>query len=217
MELKIKSWDNVTLSTYNKIEKIMLSSDDEIDKNIQIISLLADADEDEIADLPLSEFQRLIGESSFLATPPKVTQLISTKYILNGVEYDLQTNLELMTAKQYMDFKQYSVDYSRNRKYLIACFLLPKGVKKYSDGYDVGEVAKAVEEHMGMVEVMRICNFFLQRYRALTVGILSLQVKKMKREMKREKDMEKRKEMMKAVGITQQYLNSLKNGDGSIL
>ena len=217
MELKYKDWHTITLEIYNEIEKILVSSDEEIDKNVQLLAVLTETDEDTIGDLPLSEFQQLIADSAFLSTPPAITPLTTTKFKFGENEYELQTNLQLMSAKQFIDYQNFSINYSKNRKYLIACFLLPKGKRKYADGYDVADVAADVEKNMSMIEVIRICNFFLQRYNALTMATLSLQIKKMKREMKKEKETARKMAMMEAIGVTQTYLNSLKNGDGFTL
>lgn len=171
MELKYKSWDNITIKIFNKLNSIKLEEYDDdslLNANVKLLSILCDADEQEIESLPLHEFGRLIKEMSFIEKPLPQTN-IKMLYNINGNVYHLNTNIKKMTTAQYIDFQTlYKQDKSNVAK-ILACFMIPKG-KKYGE-YDIDDVVKELNEHFSIVDAETIMFFFAESYQKLITNI----------------------------------------------
>lgn len=211
MELKYKKWDDISVELFDKIKEVLNKKGiDEIDKNIGIVSILCDTDEDEISSLPITEFSKLVEQTAFLNKMPRVE--IRDKYVINGKKYNVFTNLKKMTTAQYIDFQTLQKNYNKNLKYLLAVFLIPEN-KEYGD-YDIDEVADDLYRHLSIADAESIMFFFAMSYRALTQGILTYSISQMKKEMRKEKNKILKFKIGRAIIQMIQTKNLLKNGDG---
>ncbi len=186
MELKYKSWDDITINIYNKLKNIKLDIGDEVDMleyNVELLSVLCDVDVQEIENLPLSEFNNLLKQSEFISKEIKRGR---TKFIykINNKEYFFQTNPRLLTTAQFIDLQTY-IKNKNEIEYILSCCLIPNG-KKYGE-YNLEEVIKEIREHLSIVNALSIQFFFIQLYRKLKIAFqtsLEKQIKKLKKKNK---------------------------------
>lgn len=211
MELKYKKWDDISVELFDKIKEVLNKKGiEDIDKNISIVSILSEKDEDEISNLPITEFSKLVEQTAFLNEMPKVE--IKDKYIINGKKYNVFTSLKKMTTAQYIDFQTLQKNYNKNLKYLLAVFLIPDGAE-YGD-YDIDEVADELYRHLSIADAESIMFFFVMSYRALMQGMLTYSISKMKKEMRKTKDKILKIKIGRAIIQMNQMKNLVKNGDG---
>ena len=189
MELKYKSWNDINISTYNKLKSIKLESGDNINLinyNIQLLSILTDISEEDIENLGLDKFNALVKATDFLREEIKTvkTKLI---YNINGKEYYFQTNPRLLTTGQFIDFQTY-IKNDSSIEHILSCCLIPYN-KKYGD-YDVEEVIKDIAEHLSIVDALSIQFFFVQLYEKLKIAFQTSLINQMKKLEKKNKSKE---------------------------
>lgn len=221
MKLKYKSWKDISVNVYDKLQErvkaVHLTGDETLDgisQNIALISVLCETDEDTIANLGVDKFGKLVREIEFLKDMPKVE--IKTDYELNGKKYEVWLDIQNMNMAQYIDFQTFYKESEKHTKELIACFLLPKG-KKYCDGYQIAEVIDDIGNYLSIVDARSIMFFFTLAFRSLTKAMLNYSTKKMKKAMKNEKDREKVNKIKIAIQKMEEAMNLVENGDGLII
>lgn len=211
MELKYKKWDDISVELFDKIKEVLNKKGiEDIDKNISIVSILSEKDEDEISNLPITEFSKLVEQTAFLNEMPKVK--IKDNYIINGKKYNVFMNLKKMTTAQYIDFQTLQKNYYKNLKYLLAVFLIPDG-KEYGD-YDIDEVADELYRHLSISDAESIMFFFVMSYRALMQGMLTYSISQMKKEMRKTKNKILKIKIGRTILHLIQMKNLVKNGGG---
>lgn len=220
MELKYKSWKEISINTYNKLMEALQEApvtDDvtlnNLNQEIAILSVLCDVDEDEIASLTQAQFIDLVKQTSFLQSMPKID--IKDKYTLNGKKYELFLSLKDMTMAQYIDFQTLYKDQDKYFRELLACFIIPKGCK-YGEGYNIDDAVKDIGEYLSIVEANSIMFFFALLYRSLTQAMLTFSIRQMKKAMRKEKDKDRKIKIQQAIEETKRAVDLAKNGDGSI-
>ena len=203
MELKYKNWKEISINTFKKLQEVISDvpvTDDEtlntINNNIAMLSVLCDVDEDAIASLTTTEYIRLVDESVFLSEMPKVK--VTDKYIINGNEYEVFLSLKNMSVAQYIDFQTFYKEQDKYYRELLACFLIPKGMK-YGEGYDMDKVVADIGEHLSIVDANSIMFFFVLLYRSLTKVTINCSIKDMKKMMRKEKNKEQRMKIQQAI------------------
>lgn len=214
MELKYKNWNDITIGKFSEIEQALQEDMYVEDQEIFFMSLLCDCSEDDILDLPLTEFQRLKRECAFLNQKPKITNKCPDKIIINGKTCDVIKDIKKLTAAQYIDFQQMAVNPDLFLPNLIACFVVPEG-KKYGKDYDVGDFANEIEQSLSIITALDMFHFFQNAFLNSIKGIrlyLDLKIKKMSRKAKTKEQ----KESLKKARIMVNQLLSEKNGDGLV-
>lgn len=216
MDLKYKSWKDITIEVYDKLRNLKTEVNDEeqtLELNVKLLSILCDVDEDTVGDLPLTEFSELIAKTEFLKDMPKYT--IETKYKIGDREFDVQTNLRTLTTAQFIDFQTMVKEPDKNLSNLLACFMLPKG-KKYGEDYDIIEVAEFLKKNMSIATARSVMFFFTLEYQALQKTILRYSIKDLKKQMKKEKNEETKKKLEEAIQQMIRLNNLMVVGDGGI-
>lgn len=219
MELKYKSWKDINVNTFIRLQlewqnfettgdKVM----DDLNRSIILLSILCDTTEDEITNLSKSEFTTLLHQTVFINDMPKVK--IQDKYVINGKKYKVFLTLQDMSISQYIDFQTFYKEQEKYFKELIACFLIPDG-KKYGE-YDINEVIDDIGNHMTIVDAYSILFFFVLLYQSLTKAILNYSIKDMKKMMKKEKNKEQKMKMEKSIAEMKKAMDSLNDGVGFI-
>lgn len=214
MELKYKSWKDITVNVFEELKNIPTSNGDvleNLNSNISLLAILCDVDEDEIADLTTTEFNRLLNQTAFLADMPKAK--IIDKYIINGHKYNVHLAVSEMTMNQYIDFQTFCKDKEKYMKNLIACFLIPEG-KKYCDGYKIEDVIKDIGD-MPITAAYSIMFFFIILFQSLTKVMLRSSERNLKKAMKK-MNKEEQEKMKMVVKMLKQLRISVENGDGFI-
>lgn len=194
----IDSYDKLSIGKWQEIleisETIGMSEEE---KNIAVIAVLNDLTEDEVLNLPLSQFAELNKATAFLTQLPQ-KRLMADKYILGDTEFKVLINLTQMTAGQYIDYQTYVKDPDNNLVQIISIFLIPKG-KKYNEDYDMAEVHKLIKEHLSIVDAMSISAFFLLLSEISIKTTLTSSIKKMKKMMRKEKNKEQKNKLREAI------------------
>ena len=194
----IDSYDKLSIGKWQEIleisETIGMSEEE---KNIAVIAVLNDLRDDEVLNLPLSQFAELNKATAFLTQLPQ-KRLMADKYILGDTEFKVLINLTQMTAGQYIDYQTYVKDPDNNLVQIISIFLIPKG-KKYNEDYDMAEVHKLIREHLSIVDAMSISAFFLLLSEISIKTTLTSSIKKMKKMMRKEKNKEQKNKLREAI------------------
>ena len=220
MELKYKNWKEISVNTFKKLQANINNAEEDgdnmlnnLNKEIAMLAVLCDVDEDAIANLTQNEFSKLLTQTNFLVDMPKVK--VTDKYRINGTDYQVFLSLKQMTVSQYIDFQTFYADTEKYFCELLACFLIPKG-KKYGEGYDIDVVVRDIGEHLSIVDANSILFFFALLYRSLTKAMLSYSVRQMKKLMKKMKDKAEKTKLQTAIAEMEKAMSLLTNGDGSI-
>lgn len=210
MKLKYKNWNDISVNTFKRLRDIKtdIHSDiDALEANISLLSILCDCSEDEISGLSTSNFSKLLQQTDFLKSLPKID--IKDKYVINGKKYELFLTMQEMNVAQYIDFQTYFKDKDKYFNELLSVFLIPKG-KKYNEGYNIAEVINDIGEHLSILDANSIMFFFVISFQSLTkvtLNSLIKRLKKMKNEVEKEKlekaitELKKVQDLADGVGI----------------
>ena len=101
----IDNYDRLTLGQYMEIQAVSANESlEDIDRQVQIISILTGVAEDEILHLPIPEYKELVARSAFL-NPENITyHPVAKKYILGGWELIPVRDFRKLETCQYIDF-----------------------------------------------------------------------------------------------------------------
>ena len=200
----IDNYKKLSIRKYIELQEMELEGREEIDVQVNILSILNDMTEDEICELPLDDYKKLVVASSFLKTPPVPNDKIADTITLNKTKYNVIKNIKKMTAGQYIDYQNYIKNKDlKMLPYILSCFIIPDG-KKYGNNLE-----NTIEDiyNLSIIDALSLSAFFLRKWESLTKATLIYLIWKMKWMMKKEKN-EKVKEQMK---IATQKLTMLRN------
>lgn len=209
----INNYKDLTLGKYLQLREIDPTCD-EMDIQVQMLSILSDKDEEEILDLPLPEYRKLVGQTAFLVEQPVAGKTPPREITVNGRKYSVLRDAKEMTAGQYIDYQNYISDTSvaeKNLPFLLSCFVIPKG-KKYGD-YDLEEVVSDIR-CMPIETVLTLSSFFFRQSQNSINNMLIYLDWMTKRMEKREKDETKKAMMKEAREKVAMLQDLLKDGDG---
>lgn len=154
----MKTWKDITLRQFNKIQDLLQEVDDYTTLNL--IDIIYDIDS---ANLPAMEVMNKFANSlDFLTTPIPTDAKLKETYTINNREYDSNINLTQMTTAQFVDYQNYSklnpVDISK----CLSVFFIPKG-HTYNDGYDLQQVQDDIKD-LDMATINTLAFFFKKLY-----------------------------------------------------
>lgn len=213
----IKSFDELSIKKYREL--IELEKIDDTEYGLQILSILSDIEIDELLDMPLDDFTKLMGQTKFIYGNVERMDYkkLGKKITINGKEYRLVKNARDLSAGQYIDYKAYiqRENFWKMLPYILTIFLIPEGYK-YNNGYDVVELANEFDEHLNLPTALTISDFFLhQSTLSIKSSVTSLKWM-MKRMMKREKNQEMKEKIQSCLEQLESLQNLLRVGDGFI-
>lgn len=215
----IDSYDKLTISKYRELMSLEKGEDDTA-YGINILSVLSDYTEDELLEMPMDEFEKLMSKTSFLY---KEVEKLDWKHLgktitINGKKYNIIKDARKMTAGQYIDYKTYMKQVDKFLEmipYLLTVFVIPEGCK-YNDGYDVEDLAKELDNNLDIRTAICISDFFQHQSTLSMLASVRYLKWMMKRILKKEKNMEARAKIQNAMEQMELLENSLKNGGGFI-
>ena len=165
MEIKKKSFKDINLKDYKKIVEISTRElDSDLEKDIAVLAVLCDCNEDDIYNMPLNELKSLLNQIEWVKgynyTP---ANKLPNKLKIDGIEYTINPDINKFTVAQYMDFQNFWDKRNEYMGNLLAVFIIPKG-HKYNEGYDVMELADRLEEVFSLDDWNNVCFFFLKTW-----------------------------------------------------
>lgn len=185
----IDNYNRLPIGKYLEIQGIVTDpSLEELDKQVKVISILADIDEDEVLHLPLGDYQSLSAKTAFLAKEDTNNHRVAKTYNLAEFKLKPLTDFRKIETCQFVDFQTFAAEPDKRLVELLSVFLVPDG-KRYNDGYDVMDVQRAIRENMSVSDAVALSAFFLDLLmRSLTDSVNSCirMVKRMKSPRKAE-------------------------------
>lgn len=214
----IDSYSKLTLEKYLALRQIDMVGAEELDIQVEMISILSDESVEDILNLPLTEYQKRVQQTAFLLSEPKIGDKPPRKIKIGGEEYDVVRDIRSFTTGQYIDYQNYISDTERveeNLPLLCTVFILPKG-HKYSDGYDLEAVAEAAKK-IPIETVLTLSRFFFRKSQTSIDSTLTCLDWMMKRMERREKDKEKKEKIAEVRKGLLTLRSSVRNGDGLVM
>ena len=204
----IDNYNRLTLGKYIEIQEISRNESlEDIDKQVQILSILTGVAEEEILHLPIVEYKELVAKSGFLNPDTINVHPIAKRYLVGGFELIPVKDFRKIETCQYIDFQTYAPDLDKYLVEFLSVILVPKG-HRYNEGYDILEVQKAIREDMSVSDGVSIAGFFLTWCRRSIQDSLNYS----KQEAMRIKDKTKREEILHKIQEQEKLLE--KSGDG---
>ena len=218
MKLKYNNWSEISIKKFDEINNILsninnVNDDEALEININLLSILCDVSVEEIEDLPLTEFSKLVKQTEFLKEMPKVD--IKDNYVINGKKYVLCANVSKMTTAQYIDYQTLVKNADKNVKELLSVFLIPKG-KKYGE-YDLEEVMNDIYNYFPIADARAVSFFFTLVLQSLTKATLISLERRTKKELKKTKTKEEKEKIEILLETIRLSKDSIPNGIGHIL
>lgn len=200
------NWDSISISKYYDIMDIINDEgDDDMTKNVKIVSIILGIPEDEVWDMELSKAGEYISRLQFLGKfeLPKIKNL---KFNLPGYELEVIKDLNKINVAQYVDFQNFvKLPLRDGIEKLLSIFLIPVG-HKYNDGYDILDLQQTIRECMSFRVAEGLLGFFLRKYSRLLLHSLVYcrrQIRKTKKKELTERWMKMEEETLEKIqGLT---------------
>ena len=167
----INNYEALDLGRYMKIDRILHTPAEEIDKQVQIVAILADMSEEEVLHLPLADYTAMAVQAAFLGAHCEPAEVDGKPFEAGGVKLVPTKDFTKITTAQYVDFQTFVKDFPSTLPELLSCFLVPEG-KEYNTGYDVAEVKEAVR-CITLPQAIGLTAFFFKRFNASIVDSLT--------------------------------------------
>jgi hypothetical protein len=208
----IDNYNRLTIGQHMEIRDITMNESlEDIDKQVQILSILTGVAEDELLHLPISEYKELVVKAGFL-NPENIKSLsvhqVAKKYIVGGFELVPIRDYRKLETGQYIDFQTYAPDLDKNLVEFLSVILVPKG-HRYNEGYDILEVQQAIREEMSVTDGVSLAGFFLTWCRQSILDSLNYS----RKEAMKIKDKKERERILER--IREEEIRLQPNGDGS--
>lgn len=185
MKTEPYSWESVSIDKYYAIKDIYDSSDEKLDKDIQVISVIEEIPESEIWDMSIPELQKRINKLKFL-DKFELKKINPKKIVIEDETYCIQYDEKKMTVSQYVDWQTFvKMDFRQAIDKMLSVFVIPEG-KTYNNGYDIVEVQSKFRRSMSFADAQSCLNFIVVKY----VESLKRSLKYLARIAKREKNKE---------------------------
>ena len=163
------NWNSITIEKYYDIMDVFDGDDDDITKNVKLVALMLDKDEQEVWDMDLTEAGEYISRLRFLNKfdfPDHPNMNIK----LPGYDLKVMKDVTKINVAQYMDFQAFvKMPLREGMDKLLSIFLIPDGFK-YNDGYDIIEVQKVIRQNLSFRVAEGLLGFFLRKYGKLLIS-----------------------------------------------
>ena len=164
----IQSYHDLPVGLYLDICKV--AEDDTLDdlsRQVKVIALLSGKSEDEVLDMPITDYQKAAAASSFLMEPYEPARRIASSYKVGGFDLRPLKDWTKMTTAQFIDYKTFTgKGIEECMVEIVSIFLVPEG-HKYNSGYDITDVHAAVRDHLPVADVLDLTAFFFAQFSLL--------------------------------------------------
>lgn len=159
----ITSYEGLDLGRYMKIDRILRTPAEEIDKQVQIVAILADKSVDDVLQLPLAEYSAMAVQTAFLGSLCPPAPVDGSPVEVAGLKLIPTQDFTKINTAQYVDFQTFARDFPSTIPELLSCFLVPEG-RSYNEGYDVGKVQAAVRD-LPLATAIGLTAFFFDSFK----------------------------------------------------
>lgn len=199
-ESKCFDWDNITINKYYEIKDILDDKDmDDITKNVKIVAIITDKDEEEIWNMELTEVGDYVDKLKFL-NKFDIPKRPDMKITLPHYNIEVMKDTSKINVAQYVDFQSFVVLPLREGiDKILSVFLIPKG-KTYNTDYDILDLQKEIRENLSFRIAQGLLGFFLMGHIRSLIHFLDYS----EREIRKEKNQDLMAQMkMKRMEVEQ--------------
>lgn len=178
------TWKDINIKTFKKINKIIKDTNlTDVEKEISLISIIFNIDEDELYDMDLHTLKTYSTQIAFIeAFEPDYGKCPKIEKI-GDIEIGIDYNLSHFTVAQYIDFMANIQSKEPDIARLLACILIPKG-KKYNTDYDLEDFINQIEINLNIYDAESMLFFYIiESLRLLKRSHRTLMMKAMARKM----------------------------------
>ena len=198
-------WENITIEKYYKIKDILDDEvDDDITKNVKLVAVMLNKDEQEVWDMDMAEAGNYISKLQFL-NKFELPKHPNMKIKLPSYDLVVIKDLTKINVAQYVDFQNFvKIPMRESMEKILSIFLIPEGCS-YNTGYDILDLQKEIRENMSFRVAEGLLSFFIEKYgRSLIHSLVYC-----RRQVKKTKDKEMMENLEKTEKEIQQKLDSL--------
>ena len=205
-------WENISIDKYYEIKDILDDEeDDDITKNVKMVAVITDKDEDEVWSMDMAEAGEYISRLQFL-NKFELPDNPNMKFNLPGYQLKVMKDVSKISVAQYVDFQNFvKLPLREGMEKILSIFLIPEGCK-YNEGYDIIDLQKVIRENISFRVAEGLLSFFIEKYGELLIHSLVY----CRRQVKKTKDPEMMEKFKKTEKEVQQKLDSLIRLIGSI-
>ena len=198
-------WENITIEKYYKIKDILDDEvDDDITKNVKLVAVMLNKDEQEVWDMDMAEAGNYISKLQFL-NKFELPKHPNMKIKLPSYDLVVIKDLTKINVAQYVDFQNFvKMPMRESMEKILSIFLIPEGCS-YNTGYDILDLQKEIRENMSFRVAEGLLSFFIEKYgRSLIHSLVYC-----RRQVKKTKDKEMMENLEKTEKEIQKKLDSL--------
>lgn len=205
-------WENISIDKYYEIKDILDDEeDDDITKNVKMVALITDMDENEVWNMDMAEAGEYISRLQFL-NKFELPDNPNMKFNLPGYQLKVMKDVSKISVAQYVDFQNFvKLPLREGMEKILSIFLIPEGCK-YNEGYDIIDLQKVIRENISFRVAEGLLSFFIEKYGELLIHSLVY----CRRQVRKTKDPEMMEKFKKTEKEIQQKLDSLIHLIGSI-
>ena len=181
----INNYEALDLGRFMKIDHILHTPAEEIDKQVQIIAVLSDKTENEVLLLPLADYAAMAKETAFLGVTCPPAKVSGEPMQVDGLTLVPTRDFTKINTAQYVDFQTLAKDFPATLPELLSCFMVPEG-KAYNDGYDIATVQEAVRT-LNVPTAVGLVTFFFASFSQSIAGTLTSLAKEAQKDPKKAK------------------------------
>lgn len=198
-------WENISIDKYYEIKDILDDeTDDDITKNVKMVAVITDKDEDEVWSMDMAEAGEYISRLQFL-NKFELPDNPNMKFNLPGYQLKVMKDVSKISVAQYVDFQNFvKLPLREGMEKILSIFLIPEGCK-YNEGYDIIDLQKVIRENISFRVAEGLLSFFIEKYGELLIHSLVY----CRRQVKKTKDPEMMEKLEKTEKEVQQKLDSL--------
>lgn len=198
-------WENISIDKYYEIKDILDDEeDDDITKNVKMVALITDMDENEVWNMDMAEAGEYISRLQFL-NKFELPDNPNMKFNLPGYQLKVMKDVSKISVAQYVDFQNFvKLPLREGMEKILSIFLIPEGCK-YNEGYDIIDLQKVIRENISFRVAEGLLSFFTEKYGELLIHSLVY----CRRQVRKTKDPEMMEKFKKTEKEIQQKLDSL--------
>ena len=198
-------WENITIEKYYKIKDILDDEvDDDITKNVKLVAVMLNKDEQEVWDMDMAEAGNYISKLQFL-NKFELPKHPNMKIKLPSYDLVVIKDLTKINVAQYVDFQNFvKMPMRESMEKILSIFLIPEGCS-YNTGYDILDLQKEIRENMSFRVAEGLLSFFIEKCgRSLIHSLVYC-----RKQVRKSKDPEMIEKLEKTEKEIQQKLDSL--------